>query len=211
MRIRVQVIIEQAEDSVSETVGAQTYDIASLERAAGEVTGPETLGLTLAEAKTILRGVQQVVVAAQAAAHVEARRRCPACGTPLRLKGYHQTQFRTLFGTIPLTSPRLFRCRCQALARAAPEQPEAPASAGSFSPLAELLLEHVAPERLYLEAKWAALVSGSRHRKMLLAKSGCRPNAVRELSRSRAPVCPNRHSGVSRRDDAVTSDAIRCV
>lgn len=52
--------------------------------------------------------MQQVIVAEQAAAHAEARRRCAECGAPLRLKGQHQTQVRTLFGTVPLSSPRLF-------------------------------------------------------------------------------------------------------
>jgi hypothetical protein len=78
-----------------------------------------------------------------------ARGRCPACGAALRRKGRHRAQLRTLFGTVPLTGPRRFRCRC------APH----PKASATFSPLAELLPEHVAPERLYLEAKWAALVS----------------------------------------------------
>lgn len=56
--------------------------------------------------------------------------------------------FRTLFGDIPLVSPRLCGCRCQ--------NGEGPATA---SPLADLLPDHVAPERLYLEARWASLVS----------------------------------------------------
>ena len=104
----------------------------------------------------MLRGVQRVLVATQAAAHATARGRCPACGAALRRKGQHRLQVRTLFGTVPLTGPRLFRCRCAA--PAAPAAP-APAASATFSPLAELLPEHVAPERLYLEAKWAALVS----------------------------------------------------
>jgi len=74
------------------------------------VAGPETLGLTLDEAKTILRGVQQAVVTTQAAAHVAARRHCGDCGATLRLKGHHQTQFRTLFGTVTLASP-LWGCK----------------------------------------------------------------------------------------------------
>jgi hypothetical protein len=55
--------------------------------------------------------------------------------------------FRTLFGDISLASPRFCRCRCQ--------NGEGPATA---SPLADLLPDQVAPERLYLEARWASLV-----------------------------------------------------
>jgi hypothetical protein len=95
---------------------------------------------TWRHAKVVLRGVRQVVVAEQATAHVEARRRCTTCGATLRLKGHHQTQFRTPFGTVPLTSPRVFRCQCSVKAGVAP--PEAPTA--TFSPLAELLAEHVA-------------------------------------------------------------------
>lgn len=152
MRIRVQLIIERAEDGASDTADTRMYDVASLERAAGEMASPESLGLTLDEAKAILSGMQQAVVVAQAADHVEARRRCAQCGAVLRLKGHHLTRFRSLFGTVSLSSPRLFRCRCQTAACAALEE-TGTSTATTFSPLAELLAEHVAPERLYLEAK----------------------------------------------------------
>jgi hypothetical protein len=52
----------------------------------------------------------------------------------------------TLFGRLRMESPRLYECRCKVVSRK------------SFSPLAELLPERTAPERAYLEAKWAALI-----------------------------------------------------
>lgn len=55
--------------------------------------------------------------------------------------------FRTLFGKLELLSPRLRRCPCQHNGQA------------STSPLSELLPGHTAPELLYLESKWASLVS----------------------------------------------------
>jgi len=55
--------------------------------------------------------------------------------------------YRTVFGKLTLPSPRWYTCRCQTT------EPR------SFSPLAELLQEHTAPELLYLEAKFAALMS----------------------------------------------------
>jgi hypothetical protein len=55
--------------------------------------------------------------------------------------------YRTLFGKLHLKSPRLYRCRCQ-------QQGEQ-----TFSPLAELLVERTAPELLYVESKFAALMS----------------------------------------------------
>ena len=59
----------------------------------------------------------------------------------------HSIVYRSLFGKLKLHSPRLFRCSCETqLSR-------------TFSPLAELLKERTAPELLYLEAKFSALVS----------------------------------------------------
>jgi hypothetical protein len=55
--------------------------------------------------------------------------------------------FRTAFGHVPLASPRFYRCRCH------------PADSQTVSPLAELFTEHTAPELLYLESRWASLIS----------------------------------------------------
>ena len=82
----------------------------------------------------------------QVAEWSERHRRCEACGQPRRIKGSNPIVFRTLYGDITLRSPRLHRCPCQ----------ESHGSA-TVSPLHELLPDHVAPERLYLEARWASL------------------------------------------------------
>ena len=121
-----------------------THEIASLERA--EVQ-PETLGLTLAESKAILRELQRVVVEQQVAEFVEAHRRCCACGQPHRSKGSHDLPMRTVFGKITISSPRFLHCDCQ------------PHYAKSFSPLAQALPERTTPELLFLETKWSALMS----------------------------------------------------
>ena len=55
--------------------------------------------------------------------------------------------FRTPFGDVGIASPRFYSCRCR------------PANRRTFSPLTALFTEHVAPELLYLETKWASLVS----------------------------------------------------
>jgi hypothetical protein len=139
MKVRIQVIVE------SDTGETQCVeDVAQFERGALQ---PETLGLTLAEAKALLQGVQQAMVTEQTTAYLDAQRRCPACQVPRRCKGYHQLVYRTVFGKLTLPSPRWYVCRCQTT------EPR------SFSPLAELLQDHTAPELLYLEAKFAALMS----------------------------------------------------
>jgi hypothetical protein len=107
----------------------------------------EHLGFTLAEAKTILKRLQQHLVAQQATTFVAARSQCEPCGTALGIKGEHTRTFRTLFGPMTLTSPRLYHCRCPR--RKTP----------TFRPLNALLTDAVAPELLFMETKWASLVS----------------------------------------------------
>src|SRR5262249_52969108 len=107
---------------------------------------PEQVGLTLAEAKGTLHGIQQTVVHHQVDDFLQEQRCCSACGKPRRQKGKHTLVYRTLFGSFHLPSSCLYRCRCQQYGPC------------SFSPLAQLLAERTAPELLYLETKWAALI-----------------------------------------------------
>jgi hypothetical protein len=107
----------------------------------------EQVGLTLAEAKALLLEVQRQIVTRQIAAFLASRTPCPSCGRPRGLKDHKTILFRTLFGKLELASPRLRRCPCQDDGQA------------STSPLVELLPEHATPELLYLESKWASLVS----------------------------------------------------
>ncbi|MDQ2802930.1 MAG: ISKra4 family transposase [Pseudomonadota bacterium] len=108
---------------------------------------PEDVGLSLADGKALLAAVQDRIVQAQAAAWTARHRCCEACGARRRSKGSYPVLFRTLYGDVQLTSPRLHRCGCQ----------DGVGSA-TVSPLRELFPSHVAPERLYLEVRWASLV-----------------------------------------------------
>ena len=87
------------------------------------------------------------MVEAQAAAYVNRHRSCSTCGRHLRGKGQYPIVFRTVFGNVALASPRFYCCRCH------------PADSTTFSPLADLFTEHTAPELLYLETRWASLIS----------------------------------------------------
>jgi len=107
----------------------------------------EEIGLTLDQAKAVLASAQAHLVAAQAASFLARHRCCELCGRRFRSKGRCRILFRTPFGTVPLSSPRVHRCACQ------------PAATRTFSPLADLFTGHTAPELLYLEARWASLVS----------------------------------------------------
>jgi hypothetical protein len=94
---------------------------------------PETLGLTLAEGKAILREIQRVVAKQQIADAVSAHRSCSACGQPRPTKGQHQLSLRTVFGKITVPSPRFLHCDCQ------------PHETKSFSLLAQMLPERTTP------------------------------------------------------------------
>ena len=138
MRIKITLQIV-ADDGTLGTLEEIISPISPVERA-------EDVGLSLAHGKALLADVQRRVVQHQLGAWATARRLCRDCGRRRRAKGSYPIVFRTLFGDIPVASPRLHRCAC--------EGASAPAT---FSPLTELLPDHVAPERLYLEARWASL------------------------------------------------------
>jgi hypothetical protein len=140
MRVRIQVIIES--EAIETSV---VREVATLERGPLQ---PEGLGLTLAEAKDLLRGVQETMTAGQVAEFVAQQQRCPSCGQIRPRKGRHEIVYRTPFGKLRLDSPRLYACPCQETALRA-----------STSPLAERLPERTAPELAYLEAKFASLMS----------------------------------------------------
>jgi hypothetical protein len=139
MEIRIQVIIDDERTR---------RDIARWERTS---FASETLGLQLDEARALLQTSQEVMVSAQADDYVAKRAGCPQCGRVHRLKGRHEIVVRSLFGTLRLGSPRFRHCSCQG--------PVSPDTRKSFSPLAEALPDRTLPERLYLESKWASLVS----------------------------------------------------
>ncbi len=107
----------------------------------------EHLGLTLAESKQLLSTLQRHLLQQQVHTFLDTCSDCPDCGTPLKLKARAHRSFRTLFGTCKFSSPRLEPCDCQG------------PKTSSFRPLAALLTESVAPELLYMEAKWSSLVS----------------------------------------------------
>ena len=138
MKGRIQVILEDDDGHVLDT-----HDVFSFQR---KHLQPEQVGLRLAEAKSTLHGIQQTVVHHQIDDYLQEQRHCPACGQQRKRKGKHTLVYRTLFGSFQLPSPRFYRCRCQ------------DTGPRSFSPLAQLLAERTAPELLYLETKWAALI-----------------------------------------------------
>jgi hypothetical protein len=136
MKIRIQMVIE--DDN-----GISTKEVANINR---ENFDLGQLGLKLQESKQILSSVQQTMVECQVQDYLH-QQKCSDCGKTLRLKGKHRIDFNSLFGKVDIESPRFYCCPCKA------------SSQKSFSPLAQTLEQHVAPELQYLQSKWASLVS----------------------------------------------------
>lgn len=105
------------------------------------------LGLTLADSKQLLGELQRQLVAQQIDVYLNDHRYCSHCGKKLAVKDYSSVNFRSLFGTVVLRSPRFYQCDCQ------------PHHQKTFSPLNEVLPELTAPELLYMETKWASLMA----------------------------------------------------
>src|SRR5215510_12169392 len=139
MRVKLQLVICH-DDGHEETV----TDVVTLDKNNHRI---EHLGLSLAESKQLLSTLQRHLLQQQVTTFLETHATCPDCGTPLKLKARCSRSFRTLFGTYTFSSPRLESCDCKQRKTA------------SFRPLSALLTELVAPELLYMEAKWSSLVS----------------------------------------------------
>ena len=139
MKITVQITVKS-----DETEAEVVQEVARLERGPLQ---PETLGLSLAEARSVLAGLEQTLVEQQSAEFIVQQRRCPRCGRDRACKGHHAIVFRTPFGKLKVDSPQLYGCPCQS------------PGPKNLSPLAERLPERISPELTYLETKFAALVS----------------------------------------------------
>ena len=88
--------------------GEQCADVMTINRPddLGEIAH---LGLTLADGKLLLAGLQQEVVAAQARGHAVRRPDCRSCHRVCRVKDYRTHAVATLFGQVTVRLPR-FRC-----------------------------------------------------------------------------------------------------
>ncbi len=139
MRLTVQLVIEND--------AGEREDVAEIVTLTRGALCPEQLGLTLAEAKPMLEGVQQALVTQQAKEVLAAHAHCPECGRRRGRKSQHKLVVRTLFGKLRLASPQFYQCRCRHHATR------------TFSPLADALPERTTPELACLETKLVALAS----------------------------------------------------
>jgi hypothetical protein len=138
MKFRVEVICVHA-DGVE-----QRCDVMEMER---HQLAMETLGLSLAEGKAILSGVQDCVAAQQVAEDLQSRRHCSKCGERQQSKERGTHTVKTVFGPVSLPNPRWHQCPCQT------------GGPKTFRPTAAWLKGRISPELLYLETKWGSLIA----------------------------------------------------
>ena len=104
MKFKIQVV------SIADTGEQETLEVAIVERR--DPLRLDTLGLSLAEGKEILKDIQQVMVEHQTTAYMDSSRQCLDCGHARHSKGYHAMTVRTVFGKMKVRSLRLKKCSC---------------------------------------------------------------------------------------------------
>ena len=140
MKFRIQIVVEHEDEEPTQIV----EEVGCLSR---EALSPATLGMSLAEGKELLAGIQQQMVQHQVNAFIKENKRCPHCNKQRGRKDTKRLVMRTIFGKLNLSNPRLYTCSCQ------------PQSTKSVTPLAHHLPERTTPELKYLQSKWSSLVS----------------------------------------------------
>jgi len=118
----------------------------------------EDIGLALEDSKTILKLLQEKIVQHQIDNYINRQKDCKDCEKKYRKKGSYPIVFRTLFGDIPINSPRFYTCNCNEYNDDNCKLQKQNQKQKTFSPLTKLITENTAPERLYLESKWAAML-----------------------------------------------------
>ena len=143
---------------------AETVELVSITRPVLAAT-VDDVGLTLAEAKSLMASLQEAMVRGQVAEYLHCRRVCPHCLTFQSVKDRRRRRLQTLFGTVDVEAPRYRICRC----RLPPCVDEA-----TFSPVSELLPGRCTPELERIQAEVGARTSfreGARILEMLLPVS----------------------------------------
>src|SRR5258707_9478839 len=85
-------------------------EIATIERE--DQVSPASIGLTIAEGKSVMEGLQRELVTAQMEQHGAAIQSCQQCGRAFRTKGYYQSTLRSVYGKIRMRVRRIRGCSC---------------------------------------------------------------------------------------------------
>jgi hypothetical protein len=138
MKLTLQIVITD-ESGVS-----RTEELMTLQKS-GDARND--IGLSLSESKSLLNTVQQSMVQQQADEYTHQHIQCPHCLAARRIKGRQKIQYRTLFGIIPVSGLRVYRCRCEE------------STTKTVSLLSDWAGDHTHPALKYIETRWASMIS----------------------------------------------------
>ena len=148
MQWRVMVELSGVEGTV------QLHEVSTGGSATAEYSA-ETLGLSVAEGKMTLAGLQHHLVQAQAEEHCRSRRRCDCCGAQRPLKDFRRRRLTSLCGVVEVGAPRFGPCRCGV------------ASRRTISPVADIMPDRCTPEYERSLARMGSLLPYRRARALL--------------------------------------------
>jgi hypothetical protein len=114
-----------------------------------------TVGLSLADGKRTLAGLEDHLVRAQAEEYCRQRRICSHCRSQRPLKDVRARRLSSLFGTVEVRAPRFLPCRCAVTRR------------HTLNPVAEIMPDRCTPEYECLIAKMGSLLPYRRARTVL--------------------------------------------
>jgi hypothetical protein len=115
----------------------------------------ETVGLTLADGKRTLAGLQDHLVQAQTQEYCRQRRLCSHCGLQRPLKDIRVRRLLSVFGTVEVRAPRFLPCRCAVTRR------------HTLNPVAEIIPNRCTPEYQRTITKMGALLPYARARTLM--------------------------------------------
>lgn len=138
MQLTLQIVI------TDESGVCRTEELMTLQRSGDALND---IGLSVSESKRLLNTVQQSMVQQQAAEYTRQHIQCPHCLAARRIKGQQKIQYRTLFGVIPVSGLRVYRCRCE------------DSATRTVSLLSDWAGDHTHPALKYIETRWASLIS----------------------------------------------------
>lgn len=138
MKLTFQIVI------TDESGSSRTDELMTLQKSGDTLND---IGLSVSESKRLLNTVQQSVVQQQADEYTRQHIQCPHCLAASRIKGKQKIQYRTLFGVIPVSGLRVYRCRCEE------------STTKTVSLLSNWAGDHSHPALKYIETRWASLIS----------------------------------------------------
>jgi hypothetical protein len=148
MKWRVMVELTGSNGAVS------TYEVGAGGTNTAECSAA-TVGLTLADGKRTLAGLQDHLVRAQAEEYCRQRRLCSHCGSRRPFKDVRARRLMSVFGTVEVRAPRFMPCGCAVTRR------------HILNPIAEIMPDRCTPEYERIIAKMGSLLPYRRARTLL--------------------------------------------